>query len=513
MNGAESLVHTLLNAGVDTVFANPGTSEMHFVAALDRIPGIRCVLCLHENVVTGAADAYWRMTGKPAATLLHCAPGLGNGLANLHNAMRGRSGIVNIVGDQATHHRPLDAVLTGDVEGWARPVSGFVRRAATAARVGIDTAAAIEAARTYPGQVATLILPADTAWDDGGIPGVAAPPLPPTGVNSQAIETAARLLRSGEPAILLIGGDALREAPLWVAHAIAQATGAKMLGPVSPARIARGRDRVPLMRIPYPIDMALESLKGIKNLILVGTTAPVAFFAYPGKPGYLYPEDCNVHVLARPDEDAPGALAALAAALGIQQASRPRTDNVRLAPATGAITPEKLAQSLAALMPEDTIIIDEAISFGRGFFPYTFNAPNHDWLQLTGGAIGAGLPMATGAAIAAPERRVIALQADGSAMYTVQALWTQARENLHVTNIIFANRKYAILLHELANVGANPGPTALNMLNLSNPDLEWVKLAEGMGVAAAQASSMEQLNELLAGSLNRTGPFVIELLI
>ena len=514
MNGAESLVHTLLNAGVDTVFANPGTSEMHFVAALDRIAGIRCVLCLHENVVTGAADAYWRMTGKPAATLLHCAPGLANGLANLHNAMRGRSGMVNIVGDQATYHRPLDAVLTGDVEGWARPVSGFVRRAASAAQVGADAAAAIEAARTYPGQVASLILPADTAWDEGGVPGITAAPLPPTGANAQAIETAARLLRSGAPTMLLIGGEALQEAPLWVAHAISQATGAKMLGPVSPARIARGRNRVPLMRIPYPIDMALESLKGIKNLILVGTTAPVAFFAYPGKPGYLYPEDCNVHVLARPDEDAPGALAALAKELGISSTARPPGNDAKVnMVATGAITPEKLAQSLAALMPEDAIIIDEAISFGRGFFPYTFNAPNHDWLQLTGGAIGAGLPMATGAAVGAPERRVIALQADGSAMYTVQALWTQAREKLNVTNIIFANRKYAILLHELANVGANPGPTALNMLNLSNPDLEWVKLAEGMGVAGAQANNMEQLNELLAGSLNRSGPFVIELLI
>ncbi|MDE8348634.1 MAG: acetolactate synthase large subunit [Acidocella sp.] len=518
MNGAESLVHTLLNAGIDTVFANPGTSEMHFVAALDRIPGVRCVLCLDENVATGAADAYWRMRGKPAATLLHCGPGLANGLANLHNAMRAHSGIVNIVGDQATYHRPLDAPLTADVEGWARPVSGFVRRAASAERVGADAAAAIEAAGTYPGHIATLILPADTAWDEGGIIGVAAPPLPPARANTQAIETAAKLLRGGEPTMLLIGGAALQEAPLWVAHSITQATGAKMLGPVSPARLARGRGRVPLMRIPYPVDMALEALKGTKNLILVGTTAPVAFFAYPGKPGYLYPEDCTVHVLARPDEDGPGALAALAAALGlqalgIQPQSGPRGDDIKLEPATGAITPEKLAQSLAALIPKEAIIIDEAISYGRGFFPYTFNAPNHDWLQLTGGAIGAGLPMATGAAIGAPERRVIALQADGSAMYTVQALWTQAREHLNITNIILANRKYAILLHELANVGANPGPTAMNMLNLSNPDLNWVKLAEGMGVAAAQASNMDQLNELLAGSLNRSGPFVIELLI
>ncbi|HQT63050.1 MAG TPA: acetolactate synthase large subunit [Acidocella sp.] len=551
MNGAESLVHTLIAAGIDTVFANPGTSEMHFVAALDRIPGIRCVLCLHENVVTGAADAYWRMTGKPAATLLHCAPGLANGLANLHNAMRARSAIVNIVGDQATYHRPLDAVLTNDTEGWARPVSGFVRTAATAARVGADAAAAIEAARTYPGQIATLILPADTAWDAGGVVAQAALPAPAPHANVHAVEVAARLLRSGAPTMLLLGGAALMEGPLWLAHDIAQATGAKMLGPVSPARVARGRGRVPLMRIPYPIDMALESLKGIKNLILVGTTEPVAFFAYPGKPGYLYPEDCTVHVLARPDEDGPGALATLAKMLGVAEGcggprfrgddekgcgvdekgcgddekkpgddekkrgddEKKRGDDNLPVVATGAITPEKLAQSLAALMPEDAIIVDEAISYGRGFYPYTFNAPKHDWVQLTGGAIGAGLPMATGAAIGAPDRRVIVLQADGSGMYTVQALWTQAREKLNVTNIILSNRKYAILLHELANVGANPGPTALNMLDLSNPDLNWVQLSEGMGVPAAQAASMDELNALLKASVERPGPFLIELLV
>lgn len=512
MNGAESLVHTLIAAGVDTVFANPGTSEMHFVAALDRIPGIRCVLCLQENVVTGAADAYWRMTGKPAATLLHCGPGLANGLANLHNAWRGHSGIVNIVGDQATYHRPLDAPLTADVEGWAGPVSGFLKRTMTAAEVGADAAAAVTAARTYPGNIATLILPADTAWDEGGVPGVAAEPTPPV-MREDAVARAAAVLKRGEPAMLLIGGAALMEGPLHVAAAIAKATGAKMLGPVSPARIERGQGRVPLMRVPYPVDMALESLAGMKHLILVGITAPVAFFAYPGKPGYLYPADCEVHKLASPEEDACAALDALADVLGVAGVELDRAEGQKPVAASGRITPEKLAQSLAAIMPQDTIIIDEAISYGRGFFPYTFNAPRHDWLQLTGGAIGAGLPMATGAAVACPGRRVINLQADGSAMYTVQALWTQARENLNIVTIILSNRKYAILLHELANVGANPGPTALNMLNLDKPDLDWLKLAEGMGVAAARAETMEGLNELLQGALERTGPFLIELMV
>jgi acetolactate synthase-1/2/3 large subunit len=512
MNGAESLVHTLIDNGVDTVFANPGTSEMHFVAALDRIPGIRCVLCLDEGVVTGAADAYYRIAGKPAATLLHCGPGLANGLANLHNAMRARSGIVNIPGDQATYHRPLDAPLTADTAGWARPVSAFVRAATTAARVGTDAAAAIEAARTYPGQIATLILPADTAWEEGGAPATAAPPAPPPPVNERAIETAANLLRQGATTMLLVDGLALREAPLLDAWRITQHTGAKLIGPVSPARVERGRGRVPLMRIPYPVDPALESLAGIRNLILVGAVEPVAFFAYPGKPGHLKPEDCTLHVLSRPDEDGPAALAALVDMLDVPKIPAP-DPGPRPAAETGSVAPEKFARSLAAIMPENAIIIDEAISFGRGFYPYTFGAPTHDWLQLTGGAIGAGIPMAVGAAIAAPARRVIALQADGSAMYTLAGLWTQAREKLHVTTIILCNRKYAILQHEFANVGANPGPTALSMLNLSSPDLNWKLLANGLGVPAGTAKNLDELNELLASSVATPGPFLIELLI
>jgi acetolactate synthase-1/2/3 large subunit len=512
MNGAESLVHTLLASGVDTVFANPGTSEMHFVAALDRIPGMRCVLCLDEGVVTGAADAYYRIARKPAATLLHCGPGLANGLANLHNAMRARSGIVNIPGDQATYHRPLDAPLTADTEGWARPVSGFIRTATDSSHVGADAAAAIEAARTYPGQIATLILPADTAWEDGGIPATAAPPSPPPQVNKKALETAANLLRQGSTTTLLIGGDSLLEAPLLDAYRITQHTGAKLISAVFGARFARGRGRVPITRIPYPVDPAIDSLAGTKNLILVGTADPVAFFAYPGKPGHLKPENCTVHILARPDEDGPSALAQLANLLNAPNLDAP-DPGPRPAPATGAIGPEKVAQTLAALMPDDSIIIDEGISFGRGFFPHTFAAPKHDWIQLMGGAIGGGIPMAVGAAIAAPNRRVIALQADGSAMYTIAGLWTQARENLNITTIILSNRKYAILLNELANVGANPGRTALNMLDLSNPNLNWPHLATGMGIEAAQAHTLEDLNSLLTSSFSRPGPFLIELVI
>ncbi len=512
MNGAESLVHTLLACGVDTCFSNPGTSEMHFVAALDRIPGMRCVLGLQENVVTGAADGYARMQDRPAATLLHCGPGLANGLANLHNARRARVPVVNLVGDQATHHRPLDAPLTADTEGFARGVSAWVRTAARADQVGSDAAAAVQAARTSPGGIATLILPSDTCWDEGGIVGtpLAPPALPQAGQDQ--IEGALRALRSGEPAVLLLGGAALRAGTLALTARILAATGARMMAQTSNTRIERGAGRVPIERVPYPVDQAVASLAGVRHLVLVGATPPVGFFAYPNKPGRMYPEDCQLHILTRPEQHAADALHRLAEALGAGHVEPPAT-GPRPMPARGAITSEAVAQTLCALLPEGAIVVDESVSFGRAFYPGTHDAAPHDWLQLTGGAIGGGIPMATGAAIGAPGRRVVGLQADGSAMYTLQGLWTQAREKLDVTTVILSNRKYAILLGEYRGVGANPGRTAMDMMDLGNPELDWVGLAAAMGVEGARAQTMEQFADVFAQANARPGPFVIELVV
>lgn len=512
MNGAESLVHTLLKGGVDVCFSNPGTSEMHFVAALDRIPGMKCVLGLQENVVTGMADGYFRMSEKPACTLLHCGPGLANGLANLHNARRARSGIVNIVGDQATYHRPYDAPLTADTEGWARGVSAWVRTSAHAAEVGADAAVATQAARTSPGQIATMILPSDTCWDPGGI--VAEPlPVPATPqAETHAIRNAARVLREKRNVLVLLGGPALREGAQQLARRIEAATGCRLLAEGSNARVQRGRGRLPLERVPYPVDQAVAALASVEHIILVNAKAPIGFFGYPGKPSKHYPESAGVHVLTRYEQDAEAALRALVEELGAPHAAiadpGPRPEAAR-----GAPTPEGLARTIAALMPEGCIIADESVSFGRGFYQETFAAPQHDWLHITGGAIGCGFPLATGAALGAPGRRVIGLQADGSGMYTLQALWTQAREKLPVTTIVLANRKYAILLGEYQGVGANPGRTAMDMLDLSNPDIGWVQLANGMGVEAAQATTLEQVGDLLAQSCARPGPFLIEMVI
>lgn len=511
MNGAESLVRTLIAGGVDTCFANPGTSEMHFVAALDRVAGIRCVLGLFEGVVSGAADGYGRMADKPAATLLHLGPGLGNALANLHNARKAATPIVNIVGDHATRHRHYDAPLTSDVEGVARPMSDWVKSSDDARAVARAGAEAITASLTGAGQVATLILPADTAWGDSDGPApVSAPPAKRRVSNDLVAEARAALL-SGEPTLLLVGGRALRSEPLKIASRIAQATGAKLLAPTSNARIERGAGRVALGRIFYPVQQAIDQLSSFRRVVLVGAQNPVAFFAYPGKPSLVLPPECKVHVLAERDDDIADALERLADAVGAERYDpilqpMPRSELPR-----GPISLEGIGALIGALLPEDAIVVDESINSGGFVYPSTAGAPAHDWLQLTGGSIGIGLPLATGAAVACPDRRVIALQADGSGMFTLQALWTHARENLNITTVIFSNRAYASLETELKNVGAeNPGQIALDMLDLSRPDLNWVKLAEGMGVEAARADSLENLSRLFQESIGRPGPFLIE---
>jgi len=511
MNGAESLVRTLVEGGVEVCFANPGTSEMHFVAALDRVPGMRCVLGLFEGVVTGAADGYARMAEKPAATLLHLGPGLANGLANLHNAVKASTPMVNIVGDHATYHRSYDAPLTSDIETAAKPFSGWVHTSPDAMSVAADGAAAIAAALTPPGRVATLILPADTAWNEGAGPAIV--PFVPgrASASSAAVDAAARILRSGAPTLLLLTAAAVRERGLELAGRIAAATGARLMAQTFNARIERGAGRVPIERVPYPVDAAVAALAGFKHVILVGAKQPVAFFAYPDKPSVLTAPEAEMHVLARPEEDLEGALDALADALGVRSHAAPVARLDLPVPGSGAVTPEAISLSLAALLPDNAIVVDEAVSSGRAFFPPTRTARPHTWLQNMGGSIGLGLPMGTGAALACPDRKTVCLQADGSAMYTLQALWTMAREGLDVTIVLFANRSYAILLGELANVGAqNVGRKALDMLDIGRPDLDWVSLARGMGVPGARVTDMDQFNMRFAEGLATPGPYLIE---
>jgi acetolactate synthase-1/2/3 large subunit len=513
LNGGQALIRTLVDAGVDVCFMNPGTSEMHFVAALDAVPQMRGVLALFEGVATGAADGYGRMSEMPAATLLHLGPGLGNGLANLHNARKAKTPIVNVVGDHATYHKRYDAQLESDIETVAANVSSFIRRSATPQTVAGDALDSVRAALGAPGQVATLILPADVSWNEGAAPVSGAAAARRRAPALHVVDAIAKALRSGEPAAILVGGTACRERALRVAGKIAAGTGAKLLCETFPARIERGAGIVGVDRIAYLAEFASMQLDGLKHLILVDAKPPVSFFAYPDKASYLVPDGCEVHVLADPSEDAVAALEALADVVGtngdaaVQPAARPDRP-------TGALTGETVCAALGALMPEGAIVSDEGNTSGLFAAGATAGAPRHDWLCLTGGAIGQGLPVAVGAAVACPDRRVIALESDGSALYTLQSWWTMAREGLDVTTILLNNRSYAVLNMELGRVGAEAtGTKAKDMLDLSRPDMDFCKLAEGLGLAATRADNAEDFTLALERALNTPGPSVVEALI
>ncbi len=513
-NGAQALIRTLVDSDVRTCFTNPGTSEMHFVAALDSVPEMRAVLALFEGVATGAADGYARMADAPAATLLHLGPGLGNGLANLHNARRAKVPIVNIVGDHATHHTQYDAGLQSDIETVARNVSTWVRTSASTAEVARDAVEAVAAAIGPPAQVATLILPADVSWGDGAEPAAPSPAPAPPAAPAEAVEAAATALRGRGRAALLLGGRALRERGLLAAGRIAAATGTKLLAEVFPARLERGAGLPAVERLAYVPELASVQLDGLKHLILVDATAPVSFFAYPGKKSYLVPDGCQVHELAAPTDDVLASLDGLVELLGaadtepaLQPASRPTRP-------TGPLTAEKACEAIGAILPEGAIVSEEAVTSGTALPVNTAGAPRHDWLTLTGGAIGQGLPAAVGAAVACPDRPVFALEADGSAMYTIQSLWTMAREQLDITVVIFNNRSYGILNVELARVGAQAGgPKASAQLDLSNPDLGFVNIAAGLGVPASRAETAEQLLDALDRAGAEPGPHLIEAMV
>jgi acetolactate synthase I/II/III large subunit len=517
VNGAQAVVRTLVGAGVTTCFANPGTSEMHFVAALDAVPEMRGVLCLFEGVATGAADGFGRMTGRPATALLHLGPGLANGLANLHNARRAHTPLVAIVGDHATYHKRFDAPLESDIDALAGSVSGWVRRSARAEDAPADAADAVAAAMRAPGQIATLILPADVTWTDGAEPVVLAPfPVrEPSPVGRRPIARGMGALRGlaggGARCTILLGGTGLSRPALEAASRIAAATGAQVLAETFPARHERGAGIPHVDRLAYLVEMAASQLSGTTHLILAGASSPVSFFAYPGKPSTPVPPGCHVQVLAEPGDDVPGALAALADRVAPDaQPSAPAVARPEL-PADGELTAEAAAAVIGALLPEGAIVCDEANTSGLWLPGATKGAPPHDWLSLTGGAIGQGLPLATGAAIACPDRPVLALEADGSAMYTASALWTHAREGLDITTVIYSNRAYAILNMELERTGAPvTGTTARDLLDLSRPDIDFTALAAGMGVPATRATTVAEFTSQLRIALAEPGPHLIE---
>ncbi len=514
MNGAKSLAETMVNCGVEVCFSNPGTSEMHFVAALDLVTGIRPVLCLFEGVATGAADGYGRVAGKPASTLLHLGPGLANGLANLHNARRAETPVVNIVGNHATYHHQYDAPLTSDVVGFARPVSSWIVELRSAGTVAADAARAVQAARSAPGCVATLILPADTAWNSAEGAAQPLPDIGPSPPSSNSIERAARMLVAGKRTALLLRGKSLLADGLNAAGRIQARTGVRLLCDTFAPRIEMGAGRVPIERIPYFAEEIVAALQDLEQIILVGSKPPVSFFAYPGKPSWCAPERCKFAHLAHPHEDGVLALLNLADAVGAP--AQPATLMPLVLPdlPSGALTAKSVAQIIAHLTPDHVIYAEEASTSGFPLLANLAQARPHTHMPLAGGSIGQGLPLAVGAAIAAPDRKVVCPHGDGGAAYTLQALWTMAREKLDITTVIYANHSYAILNIELQRVGADAvGSRALSMLDLHNPEINWTQIAGGLGVEASRATTAEEFAAQYGSAMKQRGPRLIEAMI
>jgi acetolactate synthase I/II/III large subunit len=509
MNGAESLIRTATANGLEVCFSNPGTTEMHLVAALDSVPGMRGVLALFEGVVTGAADGYGRMAGKPALTLLHLGPGFANGIANLHNARRAQTPILNLIGHHATWQRNYDPPLNSDVETLAAPVSDWQRTCAAAGHLSRDLADALAACRRHPGRIATLVVPADAQWDEAPERVERAAPGEAANVSAEAVERVAAALREEGPSVLLLGAHALREAGQRAAARIAAATGARLVAETFPARLERGPHLPALERLPYFPEQATAFLQDARRLVLAGAREPVAFFGYAGGPSRLAPEGVEVEVLAGREENAEQALLALADALDAPAA--PGTRSLEPAPApSGALDPAGVAQAVVAALPERAIVVDEGVTAAGAFYPIARNAPAHTYLTLTGGAIGYGMPCAIGAAIACPDRKVIVLEGDGSGLYTNQALWTQAREGLDIVNVVFANNLYRILQIELHRSGVSrPGPQALALTELARPAVDWHALGKAFGVPTHPARTAEELHAAIAAALAAGGPQLV----
>jgi acetolactate synthase-1/2/3 large subunit len=508
MNGAEALVQTAVQAGVEVCFANAGTTELPLVAALDTVPGIRAVLGLFEGVCTGAADGYGRMAGKPALTLLHHGPGLANGIANLHNARRARTPLVNLIGEHVTWHVAVDSPLTTDIAALAAPVSSFVRTTRSPRELPSDFADAIACSRA--GGVASLIIPMDCL--SGEAPGAAEPSpiVPLAGPSSAAVACAAQILRSGKPAAMLLGSHALGRRGLLAAARISAAAGCFLLCETFPARLERGSGLPAVEKLPYFPEQAIERLSSFACLILAGAREPVAFFGYPGIPSRLTPRGTEQIVLAQPEEDAIAALESLADELG-PRACGDVTPSARPERPHGPLSPRSLGETIAALQPEGLILVDEAATSAFPYFPLSADAPPFTYLNITGGAIGQGLPCAAGAALACPDRRVLAFQADGSGMYTVQALWTMAREALDVTVVVCSNRSYHILQQEMGRAGVmEAGPQARGLTELSRPELDWVALGRGMGIPGVRVVTADALVLQLERALAEPGPYLIE---
>ena len=512
MNGAESLVKALAREGVEVCFANPGTSEMHLVNALDSQAKIRSVLCLFEGVCTGAADGYGRMTGKPAATLLHLGPGLANGIANLHNARRAFSPIINLVGDHADYHREHDAPLNSNITSLAGNVSSWIKSDSTAISLSSDAIQALNSAlnpKPCPdGQISTLIIPANATWEQGVESKESTELKERDQVSEEMLEGVAKQIDS--ECLILLGSDGLSVASRQAAGRISKRTKCRVAMSMFSEKFEHGAGLPVSERLPYFPGQVTAFLKGVKKLILAGASKPVSFFAYPSLPSVPIPEEVEIVTLSRSHEDTTSALENIVNFLGLNDEDFTAYQREKVELSSSDLSSKTIGEVLAGALPEGAIVCGDS---GGGFdaFEPCQNAMQHTWLNLTGGSIGQGGPVSVGAAVACPDKRVVSLLGDGAFMYTLQALWTQAREGLNVTTIIYKNEKYRILEIEYWRLGVNRiGETAGGLFNLGDPSIDYCSLAKGMGVESISVNTAASFKAALELAFRRQGPYLIE---
>jgi len=506
MNGAQALLDLYSNLGVEVCFANPGTTEMALVHALESTPSIRPFLGMTEGVVAGAADGYGRMSDVPAISILHLGPGFANSISNLHNARRAKTPMITIVGDHATWHAEADAPLASDLYGLAHAASDWVGTIATPRSVLVMGMEAYRQA--MEGQVATLIFPTDMqeAEASSAPVGLSSVPYHPVAIVSESVMAALRRPKSA----LFLGGGALRGENLRLASAIAIKTESRLISETFSARMERGAGVPSTERLPYFPEQAMACLEDLDTLVLVGAKAPVAFFGYEGMESNVVPDWVAVHSLST-ERDPSLALQALSAQVGVDSAD---INNVE--PANGAsesvpdgsLTPKTIGVTIAATQAPGTIMIDEAATSGLPYFHSSADAPSFDHLMLTGGSLGFGLPAAIGVAIACPDRPIVAFVADGSSLYTMQSLWTMQRYGLNVTVIVAANEQYRILRVEADRAEIPMGPVVSAMTDISG--VSWTDLAKGLGVLAVQVATCPELAAAMVHRRASKGPYLIE---
>jgi len=514
MNGAQAFFKVLLDGGVDTIFGCPGTSEMQIIQELGQT-NVHAVLGLQENVVTGMAHGYGVMTGKPSLSLLHVACGISNGLANMHNGRRAGAPMVVFAGGVAANHEvnnPEHQMLLRPQQ-IAAAATDWQREALTSDLLADCAAEALQVANTGYGKVAMVFGPAQTFWEEATIlEDQTRPPIPPRRVSASTIKEIAESIQSGKKTCLLLGGHALREEALEVAGRISAATGAELWQDYIVARLQRGAGRVPVKRIPYVVEAGVEALKDFEQIVLVGNQIPIPTFSYKGKPLTKVPEGCAIKTLGTTECDLLQALTDLADAVNAPAKAPVHQDRAKGVAPTGVLNEAAICQSIVAAMPDNVIVVDEGNMESFNFPELTAGAAPHDFMQApTGGAIGAGASVAIGASVAAPDRKVVCLEGDFSLNLNIMSLWTMAKQNSNICLVIMNNGGSQALRMELARV--RPGDEtdkALDMLLIRDPEIDYVKIAEGNGLSATRATTAEEFHQQFVAAMKKKGPHVID---